>query len=169
MVQEQKLVTHNHPHTHTHTHTRTHTHTHTQTLLPASCSSLIWLFNCGAFTCQGLIDNTAAGFICLMKKKKNCIYIVNIVFLYFFFAGQKSVITWFCWWNFSKVLFLQVTKVFFSIIILEPYHFGQRVYRTLRFPNGGESIRHCGAVWNISYDCAKSEPFSHRAVEPVRL
>ena len=82
MVQEQKLVTHNHPHTRTHTHT--HTHIHTQTLLPASCSSLIWLFNCGAFTCQGLIDNTAAGFICLMKKKKLHIYCKYCIFIFFF-------------------------------------------------------------------------------------
>ena len=55
--------------------TLTHTHTHTHTLLSATCSSLIWLLSCGAFCYQSLIDNTAAGFNCLVKKIKTCIYV----------------------------------------------------------------------------------------------
>lgn len=42
--------------------------------------------------------------------------------------------------------------------LLEPYRFGQS---NTAISDGGESMR------NVSYDCAKFEPFSLRAVEPV--
>lgn len=61
-------------------HAHTHTNTQTHKLLPATCSFLIWLLNGGALPCQGLVDNTAAGLLCLKKKTKKVAYIE-------FFAG----------------------------------------------------------------------------------
>lgn len=53
--------------------------------------------------------------------------------------------------------------------LLERRRFGQRVCRSLRFQKAADRYSIREAMCNIPYDCAKSEPFSHRAVESCPL